>query len=168
MLSHGDIELWPCIRYEHVSFFSFFLYFHFYELRTKFSYIKELQLKKSRIRETKNLSSDMDSSNDTKNIPAQEGKICQKTNFLLRSNFTPFISKSFQIRHHFFPLLFSKDSESLKTLDIQSNKKMFKRYLKSEQTDGRTDTRTDILTYRNNRHRGPILKKKDKTIEVFL
>ena len=37
----------------------------------------------------------------------------------LRSNFTPFISKSFQISDPFFLFLFPKDSKSLKTLDIQ-------------------------------------------------
>ena len=34
-------------------------------------------------------------------------------------NFTPFISKSCQMWEHFFQLLFPKDSESLKILDIQ-------------------------------------------------
>ena len=42
-------------------------------------------------------------------------------------------------------------------------KKMFKRYLKSEHTKGQTDTqtdrRTDILTYRKHRPRGPMLWK---------
>ena len=32
--------------------------------------------------------------------------------------FYTFLSKSFQIRDHFFPLLFPRDSENLKTLDI--------------------------------------------------
>ena len=40
---------------------------------------------------------------------------------------------------------------------------MFKRYLKSEHTDRRTDRRThgqtDILTYRKHRPRGPMLLK---------
>ena len=49
------------------------------------------------------------------NLPQK--KIWKKT-FFLRGNFTPFISKSFQIWDHFFPLLFPKYSENLKSLDI--------------------------------------------------
>ena len=41
-----------------------------------------------------------------------------KKNFFQRSDFTPFMSKSFQIWDHFFPLLFPKDSENLKSSDI--------------------------------------------------
>ena len=37
-------------------------------------------------------------------------------------NFTPFMSKSFQIWDHFFPLLFPKDSENLKFVDIYFGK----------------------------------------------
>ena len=120
---------------------------------------KHIHQEKSRIQETKNLSTDMDSSTKTKKIllskakfsqgrregdtirsgrggregdtirsgrggregdtirsgrgGREEGKICPKTNFL-RGNFTPFIRKSFQIWDHFFPLLFPKDSKSLK------------------------------------------------------
>ena len=40
-------------------------------------------------------------------------------NFFGRGNFTPFLRKSFQIWDLFFPLLFPKDSESLKMLDIR-------------------------------------------------
>ena len=36
-------------------------------------------------------------------------------------------------------------------------KKTFKRYLKSEHTDGQTHTQTDISTYRKHRPRGPML-----------
>ena len=38
--------------------------------------------------------------------------------FFRRSNFNPFISKSFQMWDPFFPLLFPQDSEHLKSLDI--------------------------------------------------
>ena len=38
--------------------------------------------------------------------------------FLCCIDFTPFMSKSLHIWHHFFPLLFPKDSEILKSLDI--------------------------------------------------
>ena len=45
---------------------------------------------------------------------------------------------------HFFPLLFPKDSKSLKVLDIRlwevGGKKTVKRYLKSEQTHKHTNT----------------------------
>ena len=37
----------------------------------------------------------------------------------MRGDFTPFTSKSFQIRDHFFALLLPKDCTSLKILDIQ-------------------------------------------------
>ena len=36
----------------------------------------------------------------------------------MHSDFTPFMSKSFQIWDYFFPLLFPKDSKNLKSLDI--------------------------------------------------
>ena len=36
----------------------------------------------------------------------------------MRGDFTPFMSKSFQIWDHFFPLLFPEDSENLKSLGI--------------------------------------------------
>ena len=41
-----------------------------------------------------------------------------KNDLFLCGNFTPFISKSFQIWDHFFPLLFHKNSKNLKSLDI--------------------------------------------------
>ena len=41
-----------------------------------------------------------------------------KKNFFCQGDFTPFMSKSLQIWDHFFPLLFSMDSENLKHLDI--------------------------------------------------
>ena len=40
-------------------------------------------------------------------------------NFFLRSNFRQFSKKNVHIWDHFFPLLFPKDSESLKILDIR-------------------------------------------------
>ena len=51
---------------------------------------------------------------------------------------------------HFFPLLFAKDFESLKILDIRlrelGGKKTVKQYLKSEQTDTLTDRWTNGQT----------------------
>ena len=70
---------------------------------------------KSRIRETKHLSTDADSSTDaiggwTKTKSGRRKK---------RGNFRPHPNKNVQMLDHFFPLLFPKDSESLKILDIQ-------------------------------------------------
>ena len=42
----------------------------------------------------------------------------KKKKIILGGNLTLFMSKSFQIWDHFFPLLFTKDSENLKSLDI--------------------------------------------------
>ena len=43
----------------------------------------------------------------------------KKKTFLLRGDFRQFSNKNVLIWDHFFPLLFPKDSESLKILDIQ-------------------------------------------------
>ena len=70
----------------------------------------------------------------------------------LRSDFRPLPNKNVKMLDHFFPLLFPKDSESLKILDIRlwevGGKKTVKRYLKSEHTDKHTDTRPDRQTDR--------------------
>ena len=100
---------------------------------------------KSRIRETKHPSTNVDSSTDTKKILLGRLNFQKKTFFAQRcytfyrqqfSNPRPFLSipfpqgfrkfkkfghwalGSFQIWDHFFPLLFPKDSENLKSLDI--------------------------------------------------
>ena len=88
----------------------------------------------------------------------------QKTYFFLPGNFWPFPNKNVQIWDHFFPLLFPKDYEYLKILDIRFWEVGAKRRLKgtskgNTRTDGHTDTQTDILTYRKHRPRGPILWK---------
>ena len=53
---------------------------------------------------------------------------------------------------HFFPLLFPKDSESLKIIwhptSGSGGKKTVKRFLKSEQTDTQTDGQTHRRTFR--------------------
>ena len=61
---------------------------------------------------------------------------------------------------HFFPLLFPKDSESLKILDIRLREVGAKRPL-NRRTDRHTDTRTDISNYRKHRPRGPMLWKQE-------
>ena len=62
--------------------------------------------KKSRIRETKHLSTDADSS--TNAIGGWTKAKSAKKNFFLRSNFRPFRNKNVQMLDHFFPLLFPK------------------------------------------------------------
>ena len=81
------------------------------------------------------------------------GKISKKTNFFLRGDFRPLPNKNVQIWDHFFPLLFPKDSESLKLLDIRLREVGAKRPLngtsRSEQTNRQTDHRqTDGRTFR--------------------
>ena len=67
----------------------------------------------------------------------------------LWDDFTPFISKSFQIGDHFFPLFFPKDSESLNILEIQlwkvGAKRGFNGTSKSEHTDKYMDGQTNRL-----------------------
>ena len=91
--------------------------------------------KKSRIRETKHLSTDADSSTDAIGGWTKAKSATTKKLFL-RGDFRPIPNKNVQMLDHFFPLLFPKDSESLKILDIrlwkQGGKKTVKGYLKSE------------------------------------
>ena len=71
-------------------------------------------------------------------------KFAQK-HFFWRGNFTPFISQSYHIWDHFFPLFFTKDSESLKTLDNQLQEVGAKRRLNgSSKVNTRTDGQTDL------------------------
>ena len=80
-----------------------------------------------------------------------------KNKLFLSCDYTPFIIKSFQMWHHFLPLLFPKDSKSLKNLDIRlwerGAKKALKPYLKSEHTDKHVDK----STYREHQPRGSML-----------
>ena len=70
-------------------------------------------------------------------------------NIFLRGNFRQLSNKNIQMLDHFFQLLFPKESESLKIFDIQfrevGSKRPLNRYLKSEQTNGQTDRRTNRL-----------------------
>ena len=92
----------------------------------------------------------------------------ENKNFFLRGNFRQFSNKNVHIWEHFFPLLFPKDSESLRILDSRLREVGAKRRLNGTskvnththgQTDGRTDRQTDISTYRKHRPRGPMLWK---------
>ena len=108
--------------------------------------------KKSRIRETKHLSTDADSSTDTKTILlVRQISPKKKIFFFLRGDLTPFMSKSFTIRDHFLPLLIPKDSENLKSLDIGLQEVGAKRRLNGVNKVLRTHKHTNILTYRKNR-----------------
>ena len=86
-------------------------------------YLDKINLWSQKYRETKHLSTDADSSTDTKKIllrrqvspPPKKKKEKRKK---MCCDFTPFMSKSFQIWDNFFPLVFPKDSKNLKRLDI--------------------------------------------------
>ena len=65
----------------------------------------------------------------------------------MRKDYTPYISKSFQMRDHFFPLQFPKDSKSLIILDIQIWKVESKRLLNGTSKSELTDRQTHRQTY---------------------
>ena len=91
-------------------------------------YLVKPSKKKSRIRETKHLSTDADSSTDA--IGGWTKAKLAKKNFFLRGDFRPLPKKNVQMLDHFLPLLFPKDSESLKILDIRHREVGAKRPLK--------------------------------------
>ena len=74
---------------------------------------------KSRIRETKHLSTDADSSTDAIGGWTKAKSAKKKQNFFLHGDFRPLPNKNVQMLDHFFPLLFPKDFESLTILDIR-------------------------------------------------
>ena len=82
---------------------------------------------KSRIRETKHLSTDADSSTDA--IGGWTKAKSAKKKLFLHGDFRPLPNKNVQMLDHFFPLLFPKDSKSLKILDIRLWEKGAKRPL---------------------------------------
>ena len=84
----------------------------------------------SRLWDTQHLLTDADSSTDTKKILQVRQNWPKKYNFFLCGNFTPLMSKSFPIWDHLFFLLFPKDSENLKSLDIRLSEVGAKRRLK--------------------------------------
>ena len=83
----------------------------------------------------------------------------------MRGNFRPLPNKNVQMLDHFFPLLFLQGLRIAENIGHPTSgsegKKMFKGYLKSEQTDrqteGQTHRLTDISTYRKHQPRGPML-----------
>ena len=71
-----------------------------------------------------------------------------KKKLFLRGDFRQLSNKNVQMLDHFFPLLFPKDSESLKILNIRFREVGAKRPLNgtsqvNRRTDGHTDGRTD-------------------------
>ena len=99
---------------------------------------------------------------------AQKGKICSKTNFALQGNFTPFISKSFQIWDQFSQLLLPKDS-SQNILDIQLREVGAKRRLNgTSKVNSHTYTNMDKSTYRKHRPRRSMLWKVVSQTQLFL
>ena len=93
-------------------------------------------------------------------------KSAKKTIFFCAAILDNFQNKNVEIWDHFFPLLFPKDSESLKILDIRLWEVGAKTCLNgtskvNTQTDRQTDRQTDISTHRNHRPRGPMLWKLD-------
>ena len=87
----------------------------------------------------------------------------------MRRNFTPFISKSFQVSDHFLALLFQKDSESLKFLDMGFQELGAKRRLNGaskviKHRDRHTDTNTygQIILQKALAQRADTLKSKLK------
>ena len=85
-----------------------------------------------------------------------------KNKLFLRGDFRPLPNKNVRMLDHFFPLIFPKDSESLKIFDILLREVEAKRPLNgtskvNRQTHGQTDRQTDISTYRKHRPRGPML-----------
>ena len=86
-----------------------------------------------------------------------KAKLSNKKLFFARQ-FRPLPNKNVQMLDHFFPLLFPKDSEYLKILDIRLWEVGAKRPLTvlqkwtHRQTDGHTDRQPDISTYSYRKH----------------
>ena len=85
-------------------------------------------------------------------------------NFLkMCGDFRPLPNKNVQIWDQFFPLIFPERFRISKNIWHPTlgsgGKKMYKCYLKSEQTDRQTHRQMDISTYRKHWPRGPMLWK---------
>ena len=92
-------------------------------------------IKKSRIRETKHLATDADSS--TNAIGGWTKAKSAKKTFILRGDFRQLPNNNCQMLDHFFPLLFPKDSGSLKKFDIRLSEVGAKRALKKPENQRR-------------------------------
>merc|ERR1712105_34367 len=67
-----------------------------------------------------------------------QGKIRKKRRKKMRGDFRPLPNENVQMLDHFFPLLFPKDSESLKILDIRLREVGAKRPLKKTENRRRS------------------------------
>ena len=86
----------------------------------------------------------------------------------MRGDFKPFISKNVQILDHFFPLLFPKDSESLKTVDIRLQDMGARRRLNgTSRVNTRTKRQTHGWTFRLKESIGPEDRCFEKESIVF-
>ena len=65
--------------------------------------------------------------------------------FFCRSNFTPFMSKSFQIWYHFFSLLFPKDSKKQKKFAHWTSESEKHQYQKKIQLKGKIPPKTNLF-----------------------
>ena len=140
--------------------------------------------KNSGIRETKHLSTDADSSINTtegwtKNTKKKKKILLKKSSKTLNAkhmfctaksakkqnkncaaildHFQKNMFKSVTTYFHYFPHKFQISKNFGHPTLGSGDKKTFKGYLKSEQTDKHTDRHTDISTYRKHRPRGPML-----------
>ena len=104
-------------------------------------------------------------------------KKVRRKRLCLRADFRQLLNTNVHIWDHLFPLLFPKESESLKILDIRLWEVGATRLLNGtskvnrhtdRRTDTRTDRQTDISTYRKHRLRGPMLWKYIYIFSFFL
>ena len=78
-----------------------------------------------------------------------KAKSPKKRRKTLRGDFRPLFKKNVKMLDHFFPLLFPKDFESLKILDIRLWEVGAKRPLNgTSKVNRQTDTQTDRQTFR--------------------
>ena len=78
-----------------------------------------------------------------------KGKKIRKKNFFCCGNFRPFLSKNVQIWDQFFPKLFPKDSESLKSLYIQLQEVGAKRGLNGTSKVNKWRRKKSVKTFFN-------------------
>ena len=82
---------------------------------------------------------------NTKKILLSKAKLAKKK---LRGDFTPFFSKSFKIREHFFTLLLPKNSKSVNICDIRFwEMGAIRRLTGTSKVNRQTDRHTDRDTY---------------------
>ena len=88
-------------------------------------------------------------------------KKVKKKNFFLRGDFRQFLNNNVYIWDHFFPLLFPKDSESLKILDIRLQEVGAKRPLK------KTENRRRPKKVKKKKLRGDFRQFSKKNVHIW-